>query len=48
MNSRPLTYINSDEEEIVTPGHLLIGKRIINENTQHLQTVFQLEKYKIN
>ena len=32
MNSRPLTYINSDVDEILTPGHLLIGKRIIDPN----------------
>ena len=32
MNSRPLTYIGNEVDEILTPGHLLIGKRIIKEN----------------
>ena len=36
MNSRPLTYINSDVEEILTPGHLLIGKRILDENKNEI------------
>ena len=33
MNSRPLTYINEDVQEVLTPGHLLIGKRIIEPNS---------------
>ena len=33
MNSRRLTYINEDVQEVLTPGHLLIGKRIIEPNS---------------
>ena len=36
MNSRPLPYINSDIEEILTPGILLMGKRILNQNVNEL------------
>ena len=32
MNSRPLTYIGNEVDEILTPGHLLMGKRILKEN----------------
>ena len=32
MNSRPLTYISGDVAEVLTPGHLLIGKRILESN----------------
>ena len=32
MNSRPLTYVNDDVTEVLTPGHLLIGKRILESN----------------
>ena len=39
MNSRPLTYINSDVEEILTPGHLLMGKRILDENGESLTDI---------
>ena len=37
MNSRPLTYINSDLEEALTPGHLLMGKRIIEPNIDNTE-----------
>ena len=32
MNSRPLTYIGNEVDEILTPEHLLMGKRILKEN----------------
>ena len=39
MNSRPLTYISNDVDEILTPGHLLMGKRIIDSNTNSVDDV---------
>ena len=39
MNSRPLAYINSDVEEILTPGHLLMGKRLLDENGESLTDI---------
>ena len=38
MNFRPLTYINSDIEEILTAGHLLTGKRLLAENRYELNS----------
>ena len=29
---RSLTYIGNEVDEILTPGHLLMGKRILKEN----------------
>ncbi|XP_028416184.1 uncharacterized protein LOC114539807 [Dendronephthya gigantea] len=34
LNSRPLTYVYSDEDEPLTPSHLVLGKRILTVPTQ--------------
>ena len=39
MNSRPLTYINADVEEILTPGHLIMGKRLLDQNEDDFEDI---------
>ena len=40
LNSRPISYLNSDDiEELLTPSHLLVGRRILNlpDNLAHCE-----------
>jgi hypothetical protein len=34
LNSRPLTYVYPDQDEPLTPAHLVLGKRILTAPTQ--------------
>ena len=33
INSRPLTYIYNEVEDVLTPSHLLLGRRLLSEST---------------
>ena len=40
LNSRPISYLNADDvEELLTPSHLLVGRRILNlpDNLTHYE-----------
>ena len=42
VNSRPLTYICDDEvEEVLTPSHLLLGKRLFT-NTEMVRMMVRM------
>ena len=48
INSRPLCYIYSDSstEEVLTPSHLMVGRRLLSRNTSLDQAEFNsTEKY---
>ena len=38
INSRPLTYIQDDVHEILTPSHLMLGRRLLTNNSFNVFT----------
>ena len=36
VNSRPLTYIYNEIEDVITPSHLFMGKRLLSQNSENV------------